>query len=123
MAGKEFKLHTNGTTKTLTVSVRGSIAGGQHYTKINLDESRAQAQGVYYDERAYAWQRNPYSRFDLKLLYSKNKKHTTRQWELRIQNVTNSSVVTSEWYNAKRGSIVNNSQLGLLPVLSYRIEF
>ncbi len=75
------------------------------------------------DENAWKEQRPPFIRYDLKLSLSRNKKKTTRTWELDIQNITNNDNVAGDWYNSIDEEITTYSQLGILPVLSYKVTF
>ena len=105
------------------INLRGTYAGGQWYTPINVDESREKGYTVRDDARAYANQRDDYIRFDLKVSFRRNKKKTTRVWELDIENVTNTLNVTGDYWDSSEDAIVTYTQLGILPTINYRIEF
>jgi hypothetical protein len=123
LAGKEFKIKNNGIISTLSTSLRASMAGGVRYTPIDLEQSIIDEETVRHDEMAFSEQRDPFMRFDFKVSYRKNKKKTTRVWELDIQNVTNRLNVAGDWYDNDKQEIEEWTQLGLLPTISYRIEF
>ena len=123
LSGKEFKLKNNGVESTLTTSIRATWAGGLRYTPINLDQSVIEGKTVYLDELAYTEQWSPFIRYDFKISYRKNKRKTTRVWELDIQNVTNRLNIAGEWFNEIDNDVETYTQLGLLPTISYRIEF
>ncbi|MFC2100611.1 carboxypeptidase regulatory-like domain-containing protein [Bacteroidota bacterium] len=123
LGGKEFNLGQNGSKRTLNVSVRGSWAGGLRYSPINLEESMEEGYTVRYQENLYSDQRPAFMRYDIKFSLRKEKKHTTRVWELDIQNVTNRLNTAGDYYSNHKQEIVEYSQLGIIPILSYRIEF
>lgn len=123
IAGKEFDVSRNGKNRTLTLSTKGSLAGGNRYTPINLEASIAAGEEVLYEDRPYSIQAPMYKRFDFQITLRTDKKKTTREWKLDVQNVTNSQNVVDVYYNWYTETIENSTQLGLLPVLSYKIMF
>jgi len=123
LGGKEFNLGENGSKRTLNVSIRGSWAGGLRYSPINFEESIMEGNTVRDDLNPYTHQRPNYIRYDIKLSLRKEKKNTSRIWELDIQNVTNRLNTAGDYYSEMEQEIVAYSQLGMIPVLSYRIEF
>lgn len=123
LAGKEFKLGNHGRDNSITVTSRVIWAGGQRYTPIDIEESREYGYTRRDNSKAYSRQYEDYLRVDLKVSYRKNKKKSTRVWEIDIQNVTANENVTGDWYNYADDQIETWSQLGFLPTLNYRIEF
>ncbi|MBA7692733.1 hypothetical protein ES703_101300 [subsurface metagenome] len=122
VAGKEIPLGKS-KNSALAINIRGAYAGGQWYTPIDIDESRDKGYTVRNNELAYTQRRDDYVRFDLKISFRRNKKRTTRVWELDIQNVSNMLNVTGDYWDDSKQEVISYSQLGLLPVLNYRIEF
>ena len=120
LGGKEFKLKKN---KTIGLSVKATYAGGLRYTPINLERSIEQQSTVRDAGKIFEYKRPDFVRIDLKLRYRVNKRKTTRQWEIDIQNVTNTLNVTEDYYSNSVQQIKTSTQMGLLPILSYRIEF
>ena len=64
-----------------------------------------------------------YFRMDLRLNWRKNKKGYTRTIALDIQNVLNTQNEVYNYYDNVKGKIMTQYQLGLIPVLVYRIDF
>lgn len=122
LVGKEFPM---GKLKnsTLAFNLQGTYAGGQWFSPIDVEQSREKGYTVRPAETAFSKQREDYLRMDLKCSLRRNKKQTTRVWELDIQNVTNTSNVTGDYWNDDEQQIETWTQLGILPVLNYRIEF
>jgi hypothetical protein len=122
VGGKEFPIgHKR--NSSINLNVRGTYAGGQWYTPIDVDASREHGYTVYNDEFAFTERRHDYMRFDLKVAYRRNKKKTTRVWEIDIQNVSNTLNVTGDYWDRGKQEVVTYTQMGILPVLNYRIEF
>jgi len=49
--------------------------------------------------------------------------HLTTTLSLDLQNVTNNKNIHSQQYDIVKGKVTNVYQVGLIPVLNYRIEF
>jgi len=47
----------------------------------------------------------------------------TGLWALDLQNVTNTRNEAFRYFDARQGKVVTQLQLGLIPNISYRIEF
>jgi hypothetical protein len=122
VGGKEFIVGKK-KNSAIGVNLRGIYAGGQWYTPIDIEESREKGYTVRDHNRAYAERYDDYIRFDLKVSFRRNKKKTTRVWELDIQNVTNTLNVTGDYWDSDDDTIVTYTQLGILPTINYRIEF
>lgn len=122
VGGKEFPIG-NSKNHAIGINVRGTFAGGQYYSPIDPVLSAEKGITVRPDETAFSQKRDDYLRADIKISYRKNKKHTTRTLELDIQNVTNTLNVTGDYWNNSTKQIEEWTQLGMLPVLSYRVEF
>ncbi len=64
-----------------------------------------------------------YFRTDLRIYWKRNKPGYTRTWSLDVQNLTNTENEAYSYYDFKAGQIVQKFQLGLIPVLNYKVEF
>ena len=122
VGGKEFPIGRE-RNSAINVNIRGSYAGGQWYTPMDVEASREHDYTVRDYDRAFQERYPDYMRFDLKIGYRRNKKNTTRIWEIDIQNVTNAHNVTGDYWDSDKDEAVTYCQLGILPVLNYRIEF
>ncbi|MCB0819604.1 MAG: TonB-dependent receptor, partial [Bacteroidetes bacterium] len=120
LAGKEFNLGSN---RVLSVNLRSLLAGGKRYTPVNLQESIAAGEGVYDYSRAYESRGSFYRRLDVGISYTINKPKTTRVWKIDIQNATNRLNEYSRYYDFDTQKIETSTQAGIIPTLSYRIEF
>jgi hypothetical protein len=64
-----------------------------------------------------------YWRMDLRLSYKKNKATSTVIWALDIQNLANRRNEAYHYFDRVSGKIETKYQLGLIPVLSYKVMF
>lgn len=120
LAGKEFRLAER---KTLSMNVRVISGGGRRYSPLMLAESMEQGRGVYDESRAFEVRTPDYLRADLGISYIVNKSKSTRTWKIDIQNVTNRQNVYQSFYNADAGREEIATQAGIIPTISYKVEF
>jgi len=120
LLGKEFKVkEKNG----ITVDFRSTWAGGRRYTPVDLVKSKAWGREYRYDTLAYSQQLKNYFRIDVKVGYRHNGKKVTQEWSLDIQNVLNRKNAFIQKYNRDKQNIVIVPQLGIFPVVQYRVTF
>ncbi len=120
LAGKEFSIKGK---NILSVNVRMLFAGGRRYTPVLLEQSLLEGRAVYDNEHAYSLQASDYWRMDLGISYTINKSKSARVWKIDIQNATNRLNEYSRYFNFDSGKIEVATQTGIIPTLSYRIEF
>lgn len=123
LGGKEWKVGKNGKNNIFGLSTKISYAGNQRNIPINLETSIAEGRQVSEFNRAYENRVATYFRVDLQISYRKNKPKSTSEWRLDMQNLTNRFNYGGEFYDNGLQQIVSDDQIGLIPVLSYRIEF
>ena len=127
LAGKEFMLNSKKETvkfkKSLVFDGRLTTAGGQRYTPVDLEASIAAGEAVYQSADAFSKQFTDYMRLDLRTAFKLNGKNASQEWAIDVQNVTNRENPFTERYNAVTQEIVTVNQLGIFPVMQYRITF
>jgi hypothetical protein len=126
LSGKEFEIAKKEDAKYrkwITVDGKVTLAGGQKYTPINLDESRLENSTVYYEERAFSEKFKDYFRADIRIAFRLEGKRTTQEWAFDIQNVSNTKNPLYKEYNTNTGDIKTVNQLGIFPMMQYRITF
>jgi hypothetical protein len=64
-----------------------------------------------------------YYRIDLRVYLKKDRKGRTGMWSVDLQNVTNAQNEAFRYFDFRKGEVVTKYQLGIIPNLSYRIEF
>lgn len=120
LAGKEFSIKEK---NALSLNVRMLFAGGRRYTPVLLEQSVLEGRAVYDNSKAYSLQANDYWRMDLGISYTINKAKSARVWKIDIQNATNRLNEYSRYFNFDSGKMEISTQTGIIPTLSYRIEF
>ena len=111
------------TKHSLKFDVKFTLAGGSRYTPIDLEASAIAEQAVYVDERAYSEQFAPYYRLDLGLTYRMSRPKVTQEFTASCQNVTDKANPLYNQYDPDNNRLVNVNQLGIYPLLQYRILF
>ena len=120
LAGKEFKIMDK---NALSINIRMLFAGGRRYTPVLLEQSILEGRAVYDNTQAYSLQASDYWRMDLGISYTINKAKSARVWKIDIQNATNRLNEYSRYFNFDIGKMEVSTQTGIIPTLSYRIEF
>lgn len=122
IGGKEFPLVANG-RKILGLNGKLLYSGGLRESVIDLNKSIASKETVYVPGSYYTKQGPAYFRADASVYYKINNKKATHTIQLDVQNVTNRANYYFSYFDAGKGKITTVNQLGLLPNLSYRIDF
>jgi hypothetical protein len=120
LAGKEFAVGNN---KILSLNLRSLLAGGRRYTDLLQPETQATGTAVFDYSNAFESRGAFYRRLDLGISYTINKTKTSSVWKIDIQNVTNTLNEFGRYYNIDSRQIETATQAGIIPTLSYRIEF
>jgi len=119
-AGKEFVFNEK---RTLGINIKALYAGGLRNMPINIGESVARGETVYYEEKAFTEKNKDYFRIDVRVSYKRNYKKATGTVALDIQNVTSRENIGGSYFDVNAGAVKNWYQTPLIPVLSYRLEF
>jgi CarboxypepD_reg-like domain/TonB-dependent Receptor Plug Domain len=119
-AGREFTFKKN---RVFGLNIRTIYSGGFRDTPINVAESMAKGETVYYEDRAFTDQNPGYFRSDLRLSLKRNKAKSTHTLALDIQNVSNRKNVFGNYFEPLTGDVKTAYQTPLIPILSYKIEF
>lgn len=122
LIGKEWSVGRN-KTNLLGMNLRLNAGGGNRVSPIDLEASRAAGHTVRDYTQAWADQVPNYFRSDIRFSYRKNRAKTSSIISLDIQNVSNRENVYGNYYSASRDEIRETTQLGLIPILNYRLEF
>ena len=120
LIGKEFRLSQK---HTLFIDAKVAWAGGNRYTPIDLDESRRTGDMTYIEDKAFSKQYPNYFKMDIKLGYRKSSANITQEWMFYVENVTDHNNVLLYYFDDDSGNIQTNYQLGLFPMMQYRIYF
>ena len=121
--GKEWNVGKSSKRNILSVSMRGTYAGGRRYTPILLAESVLAGRELADQSRVFSSRLKDYFRADLQISYKRNNKKTTSTWKIDAQNVSNRQNIFQYYFDVKTGDIRTIYQLGFVPVISYKLEF
>lgn len=121
--GKEFQLGKPEKNRTLGVSGKVLLMGGHYYTPIDLQKSIEDNSTVFVEDKPFSVKGDDVFQANLALTYRKDRKKTTHEFKIDVQNVTNNQATTFEYFDDVEGEIVKVKQLSILPVISYKIEF
>ena len=122
LAGKEFKTGKD-KNNVFNINTRIIWRGGNRLTPINVSESINESQTVYFENEAFQQRGPDYFRIDLQLSYRKNRPKCSWIISLDIENVTDRLNVYNEYFDPKSKQIEYNYNLGLLPILNFKVEF
>jgi len=123
LGGKDFILGKENKKRILSLNLRGSWAGGQRSTPIDITKSEFEGYTQRNEQLAFSEQWEDYLRFDFKISLTRNRKKASHTIELDIQNVTNRLNIVGDYYDSDSGEIETFTQLGIVPILNYRVEF
>ena len=124
LAGKEYVIG-NKKDRILGLNLKVSHAGNKRYTPISIPESLSQGKEVRLLKDAYSRRYPNYFRMDVQLTIRRNVNvsKTTTEFRLDIQNFTNRNNPVVDYLNFNSYKVEFEDQLGILPFMSYRIEF
>ncbi len=125
VAGKDIWLKDSkkGTKRRVTLDAKLNVSGGKYYTPLDEEASLAADNAVYMEEEAFSMKFKPYIRLDIKLGFVKNAKRVTEVFALDIQNLTNRENPYFRVYNRAENSVETINQIGIFPMLLYKVTF
>ena len=97
--------------------------GGFRHTPVDAAASAVAGQTVFDDNQAFSLRLRNYFRPDLRVYLQRNKQGRSGTLSLDIQNIANRQNTAFFYYDTQRSSVVERFQLGIIPILSYRLEF
>jgi hypothetical protein len=120
MGGYEFVFKKGG---VLQIGVKSFLADGIRYTPPNEAASIAAGTLVEDQSQPYSLKSPIYFRLDMRIAYRKDHKKLSYTIALDIQNVTNSKTVSFYGYDRQQNTLAPRYQAGILPILSFQIDF
>jgi len=97
--------------------------GGFWESPIDLLASQAIGNTVFDETQAFSIRLPAFFRPDLRIYLQRNRPHSSSALSLDIQNVISRKNVAFTLYDYQQGKVLQRFQLGIIPVLGYRIEF
>ena len=122
LGGKEFVV---GKRKINRIGLNAKLLwrGGTRDTPIDLARSEAAGNTIYINGQTNSIRLPDYFRIDFGVNYRRNKKKYSWILSLDIQNVINRLNVAYGQYDKDTHTIVFQKNLGIIPVLSYKVQF
>lgn len=122
VAGKEWAVSRD---KKNLFGLNGKFiyAGGRKYSPINFQESLRLDEQVIDQSQINTLTADPYIRVDFSASYRINSKKVAHYLLLDVQNLLNRENNIGLYYNPSKRDIEKNKWIGIVPVLSYRIDF
>ncbi len=123
--GKEWRKakQEDGISRLWGVSARVLWNGGFRYTPVDAEASQASGFTVYRTQEAFSLRLPDYFRPDLRVYLQRSRKNRSSILSLDIQNLINRPNLAFYVFDMQQGVVTPRYQLGIIPVLGYRIEF
>ena len=126
LGGKEVMLPSKESAKykkSIAFDMKATIAGGQRYTPINLEASKLANEAIYDTRNPYSEQFANYFRTDVRIAFRLSGKKVVQEWAFDVQNLTNQQNALFQRYNSATQEVETSYQLGIFPLMQYRIQF
>jgi len=124
LMGKELRVgKKKGGNHLLGLNGTLSLLGGQRYTPLDLEASRAARETRLDESQPFERVNPPLLIFDFTLNYTRNHPRYTGIWSFQIKNLFSSAVPEYREYDALLNREVLLAGASVLPVLSYKVEF
>lgn len=120
LGGKEWTIRKK---NILGINLKASVTGGEYYVPIDLEQSKLQHREVLDDALAYTTRLPDFYYLDLTLTYRTNHKKFSGIWAIQIKNLLNQKPDLGYVYNDFNQSVEPVKGMGILPFISYKIEF
>lgn len=121
LGGKEFEV--NRRQNRVGVNLKITQTGGRRYVPIDLERSIEENRQVHNWSEAFEHQLPAYFRTDFQLVYKINRQRYSFEWRLDVQNLTNHRNAGWYYYDVAEQSVKLKKQIGIVPLLSCRIDF
>jgi hypothetical protein len=109
--------------RTIGLNTRMLYLGGLRESPVDIAGSQLQRITVYDQTNPYSETLKDYFRIDLRMSFRKNKPGYTRTFAIDIQNLLGQENEAYSYYDFVQDKVVKKLQLGIIPVLVYRIDF
>ncbi len=122
LGGKEFVV---GKKKNNIIGINAKIIwrGGNRVTPVDLAKSIAANETVYLTDKAFTEKLPDYFRIDFGASFRRNRKKYSWVFSFDAQNMINRNNVAARIYNPETQMIETKTNLGIVPVFSWKVEF
>ena len=127
LAGLEYEVGKS-KKNSINVSTKFTYGGGKRYSPVDVAASNAVMDVVADNDKVNTLQFNPYNRLDLRVAYRINGKKVGYEIALDLVNLLNTKNVLALSYspdpaNINANPLIQNYQLGFLPLFYVKIDF
>jgi hypothetical protein len=105
------------------INLRTVLAGGFREMPIDLEASRAAQRSIFDERNGFSEPLPGFFRADLRITFKRNRERYTRSFGIDIQNLSNRQNVAFRTYDFLLDEVVTKYQLGIIPLMNYRLEF
>ncbi|MEM1136098.1 MAG: TonB-dependent receptor [Bacteroidota bacterium] len=123
LAGKEFKIGKTEKNKIFFINGKIALNGGVRYTPVDLEASRAQGEEILKEHQPFSVKSDPILKADLAFGIRRNKKKTSTEFKVDLQNITGNDAVLDEYYIIASEKLMQSKQLPFFPTISYSLFF
>ena len=110
-------------TKVHGVHARLNVLGGFRETPIDILASDEAGTTIFDETQLFSDQQKDYVRIDLSVYRKVKHNKFTSTISLDVQNLLNRKNESFAYYDTFLGEVIRRNQLGLLPILNYRLQF
>lgn len=121
-AGKDWTLKNQEKKRVVGIHVKSVYTGGMRMTPFD-DASVALGNPVEDNTRSFEKSMPAYYRLDVRLSLKRDFKKVTSTVSIDLQNALNRQNVGGQYYDENKGEVAYWYQPGILPILSYRLNF
>jgi outer membrane receptor protein involved in Fe transport len=123
LIGKEFPIGDRSKNRSIALNSRITFTGGAYYTPIDLEASIESGDTEYFMDQYLDVKADDVFRADLSASYRRDRKRTTHEFKIDVQNVTNHQAVVYEYYDESEQAIEKGYQWTIFPNVIYTIQF
>lgn len=121
-AGREWRWNYSKGERSFSINVRSAWIGGMRETPIDYLVSQQEGTTVWHNDLAWNLRLADYFKTDLRFMLTSNTKKRTTSWAIDIQNAFNRKNEAFRYYDSVAGEIITKTQLGIIPLLTWRLE-
>jgi hypothetical protein len=120
LGGKEWTIRKK---NLLGVNLKASFTGGGYYVPIDLEASKLAHRRVLDESGAFETRYPDFYYLDITITYRTNHRKFSGIWAIQVKNVLNQKTEIGQVYNDYNQTIEPVRSMGILPFISYKIEF
>ena len=123
LAGKEIKVGKDDKNNLLGFNTRVTIIGGELDTPIDEAQSKIEQETVRTWSEAYTIRQPAFFNVDFTLTFRKNKPKYSSVWALQIKNLLFNAQKAEYYFDKYSQKVKQSTGTGIVPFISYKIEF